>query len=187
MDWRMYPNRPVLGKGTKHRDLLYQPLTFCGVTNYVGAWLKRVNMSRNTFIARVTRQGLTPLEALTRPDSHGNCLRSLTPEELETERRRLLKARTGYCWGGAIPGYRPTIGVGTATIALGTFDSADEAASALNTAMAQLPGDWRPEDRYRLNQPLTDDAFQRIEGAVRHKLAEHFPERFDLDSAAAPC
>jgi len=178
MDWDTYPLIPLGGRRSKHDRILYEPFTYCGVTNYTGAWLKRVKMAPATFIGRVTKQGLTPLAALTRPDGKGNCLKPLTDAELAAEKKRLRKKRTMYATGGGIPGYRATIGTDNPTIELGTFDSAAEATYAINAAMARLPEDWHPEDYWEIKKPLSEELTWELNRKVEEALAKHFPERF---------
>jgi len=178
MHWDLYPSRLAGGRKTKYDHLLYEPLTYCGVTNYTGAWLARVKMSARTFAARITEQGLTPLEALSRPDRNGNCLKPLTDAELAEERKRQRKKRTLCATGGGLPGFRATVGTDKETIALGTFNSATEATYAINAAMTRLPEDWQPEDHWQIKEPFAEERIQEINRQVEEVLADNFPERF---------
>lgn len=146
---------------------------FCGLHKPIRSWVKESGIRRATVQRRIVAQGHSPIQALTTPDQAGNCLKPLTAEYFERERRQRQKAVSGVVTlrdGRERAVHVAGIVAYGRKVLLGIFPSYGDAVLAFNTAVELLTGEYDPADKldqmYLAGVTSAEDVKRRVREAL---------------------
>lgn len=165
--------RPPRKRPRKHSPLKDQ-ITYCGLTQPLGVWIQESRISPRTVIDRIKNQNLSPVEALITPNRAGRRLHPVTPGQLDEERKRRQRERSGVRSVQSGPHGDPVHVAGIMAyghkVLLGTCPTLGEAVLAFNTAVDLLPEEYAISDKINEEMPLDSAAADKIRRAVIDRL-----------------